>query len=65
MATREYPEQSASDWLSTHTLQDIRALAHELSDNGEDVTELVTAVNELEELLEETHVEEAAVGSEA
>lgn len=62
---RESPEESANDWLNTHTLQDIRELAQELSDSGEDVTELVSAVNELEDLLEETHVEGAAAGSEA
>ncbi len=63
--TRERPEESANDWLNTHTLQDIRELAQELSASGEDVTELVTAVNELEGLLEETHVEGEAAGTEA
>ncbi len=64
-APREAPEASAENWLNTHTLQDIRELAQELSDDGEDVSELVTAVNELEELLEETHVEAATAVSEA
>ena len=49
--TDESPREPADNWLSTHTLQDIRDLAQELSDRGEDVTELVGAVNELEELL--------------
>jgi len=45
-------------------LQDVRELAQELSDQGEDVKELVSAVNELEHLLEETKIEsgEAAGG---
>jgi len=38
-------------------LQDIHELAQELSDQGEDVTELVTAVRELEQLLRNTQVE--------
>ena len=49
--TDESPREPADNWLSTHTLQDIRDLAQELSDRGEDVAELVGAVNELEELL--------------
>ena len=49
--TDESQREPADNWLSTHTLQDIRDLAQELSDRGEDVTELVGAVNELEELL--------------
>jgi hypothetical protein len=43
--------------LSHHTLRDIRDLARELSSRGEDVTELVGAVNELEALLRETHTD--------
>ena len=53
----ESPDELANDWLGTHTLQDIRELAQELSEEGEDVTELVTAVNELEALLAETKAE--------
>jgi len=49
--TDQSAREPADNWLSTHTLQDIRDLAQELSDRGEDVTELVGAVNELEELL--------------
>jgi hypothetical protein len=51
------PQDLANDWLSHHTLKDIRELARELSSRGEDVTELVGAVNELEALLAETHVD--------
>ena len=47
----------ATEWLSHHTLKDIRELARELSSRGEDVTELVGAVNELEALLAETNVD--------
>ncbi|MEK6838880.1 MAG: hypothetical protein AABY08_03980 [Candidatus Thermoplasmatota archaeon] len=36
------------EWLKTHTLQDIRNLANELSNSGEDVIELVNPVNDLE-----------------
>ena len=41
------------EWLKTHTLLDIRNLAIELSNSGEDVTELVNPVNDLELLLHE------------
>jgi len=57
---QESPTEPADTWLSTHTLQDIRDLAQELSDRGEDVTDLVGAVNELEELLAEATKPEAA-----
>ena len=49
------PQDLANEWLSHHTLKDIRDLAQELSSQGEDVTELVGAVNELEELLAATN----------
>lgn len=51
------PHDLANEWLSHHTLKDIRELANELSSQGEDVTDLVGAVNELEALLAETHVD--------
>ena len=57
---QESPREPADKWLSTHTLQDIRDLAQELSDRGEDVTDLVGAVNELEELLAEATKPESA-----
>jgi len=64
-ADEESPEDYTNAWLSTHTLQDIRELAQELSDQGEDVSELVSAVNELEEVLEGANGEPAGVASEA
>lgn len=57
-ATTDVSGESAGEWLETHTLDDIRDLAQELSDQGEDVAELVGAVNDLEQLLEETKVRE-------
>ena len=54
---RSNPQDLANEWLSHHTLKDIRELARELSSRGEDVTELVGAVNELEALLAETNVD--------
>ncbi len=62
---REAPTDPANEWLQTHTLQDIRELAQELSANGEDVSELVEAVNELEELLAATNADNAETRSEA
>ncbi len=59
------PTDPADEWLRSHTLQDIRELAQELSDNGEDVSELVEAVNELEQVLADANAENAAGTSEA
>ncbi len=54
---QDAPTDPADEWLRSHTLQDIRELAQELSDNGEDVSELVQAVNELEQILAEASAE--------
>ena len=62
---QEAPPDPANEWLQTHTLQDIRELAQELSDNGEDVADLVQAVNELEQLLADANVQNPAETSEA
>ncbi len=39
------------DWLAAHTLEDVRGIARDLENAGEDVSELVDAINELEELV--------------
>lgn len=49
-------EDTGLEWLKAHTLQDIRDLANDLSNHGEDVTELVEAVNDLEFLLREVEL---------
>ncbi len=39
------------EWLASHTLEDVRGVARELENAGEDVSELVDAINELEALV--------------
>ncbi len=39
------------EWLQTHTLQDVRGVAKDLENAGEDVSDLVDAINELEALV--------------
>lgn len=39
------------EWLAAHTLEDVRGIARELENAGEDVSELVDAINELEDLV--------------
>ncbi len=39
------------EWLAAHTLEDVRGIAHDLENAGEDVSELVDAINELEDLV--------------
>lgn len=41
------------EWLSTHTLQDVRGIAKDLENAGEDIHELLGAIDELEALLQE------------
>ncbi len=36
------------EWLEEHTIQDVRAIAKDLENAGEDVSELVDAINDLE-----------------
>lgn len=39
------------EWLAAHTLEDVKGIARELENAGEDVGELVEAINELEALV--------------
>ena len=41
------------EWLSSHTLQDVRGIAKDLENAGEDVHELLDAIDELEALVRE------------
>lgn len=36
------------EWLEEHTIHDVRAIAKDLENAGEDVSELVDAINDLE-----------------
>lgn len=42
------------DWLAEHTLADVRGIARDLENAGEDVSELVDAINELDALVNES-----------
>lgn len=46
----ELHNEAVVEWMKTHTLQDIKDLVFELYAMGEDVSELVAIVNELEEM---------------
>ena len=39
------------EWLAAHTLEDVRGIARDLENAGEDVSQLVDAINELEALV--------------
>ncbi len=39
------------EWLAAHTLEDVRGIARDLENAGEDVSDLVDAINELEDLV--------------
>lgn len=39
------------EWLAAHTIQDVRGIAKDLENAGEDVSDLVEAINELEEIV--------------
>lgn len=42
------------DWLTEHTLVDVRGIARDLENAGEDVSELVDAINELDAIVNES-----------
>lgn len=46
----ELHDNAVVEWMKTHTTQDIKDLVFELYSMGEDVSELVAIVNELEEM---------------
>ncbi len=41
------------EWLTAHTIHDVRGIADDLENAGEDVTKLVDAINDLEALVKE------------
>ncbi len=41
------------EWLAANTIQDVRGIAKDLENAGEDVSELVEAINDLEALVNE------------
>ncbi len=42
------------DWLAEHTLKDVRGIARDLENAGEDVSDLVDAINELDALVNQS-----------
>jgi hypothetical protein len=42
------------EWLEEHTLRDVRGIARDLENAGEDVSELVDAINSLDALVNES-----------
>jgi len=54
----------SSEWMKTHDKRDLRDLAQELADRGEDVAAIVRAIDDLEEVeveeeeWEKTHIVE-------
>jgi len=46
--------KETAEWLAAHTLEDVRGIARDLENAGEDVSELVEAINELDALVNES-----------
>jgi hypothetical protein len=46
--------KETAEWLEAHTLADVRGIARDLENSGEDVRELVEAINELDALVNES-----------
>ena len=54
----EVHNDAVAEWMKTHTMSDIKDLVFELYSLGEDVSELVAIVNELEEMEMEIYGED-------
>ncbi len=54
----ELHNEAVVDWMRTHTMKDIKDLVFELYSLGEDVSEIVALVNELEEMEMEIYGED-------
>lgn len=46
--------KETAEWLSAHTIEDVRGIARDLENAGEDVSELVDAINELDAIVNES-----------
>ncbi len=46
--------RETAEWLEQHTIADVRSIARDLENAGEDVSELVDAINELDALVNES-----------
>ncbi len=42
------------DWLEEHTIKEVRGIARDLENAGEDVRELIDAINELDAVVNES-----------
>ncbi len=42
--------ENVIDWLQHHTLEDMRDIARELASKGEDVSEIVDVIRQLEDI---------------
>lgn len=49
--------EEAVDWMKHHTIDDAKDLVCEISDEGEDVQDMVEVVRELEEMANSIHHE--------
>lgn len=49
--------EEAVDWMKHHTIDDAKDLVCEISDEGEDVQDMVEVVQELEEMANSIHHE--------
>ena len=46
--------KETAEWLAAHTIEDVRGIARDLENAGEDVSELIAAINELDALVNES-----------
>ena len=49
-------DEKLSDWMRSHTIQDMRDIVFELYNRGEDISEMVDLIHDMDEIAVHAHV---------
>ncbi len=49
-------DSEMTDWMKYHTIQDLRDLAFEMYNRGEDISEMVELIHEMDSMANATHM---------
>lgn len=58
-------DEDMENWMRYHSIQDLRDLAFEMYNRGEDISEMVQLIHEMDEMARNTHMADDMVYSNA
>jgi hypothetical protein len=58
-------DKDMMDWMKHHSVQDLRDLAFEMYNRGEDISEMVGLIHEMDQMVRNTHMGDGNVYSSA